>query len=130
MRFIEEFMQCYFTERTQLLRTHEDVAHEMDSSFFTESHLNERKQKRDDSRCLENDAPPSVINVVNHGLSTEVVSSEPEGESRKQYRYTLISTGGGWQIAKILEECWFCGNPELEIEHQCENGWIAINYCF
>lgn len=129
MQSIEEFMQSYFAERTQLLRTHEDESNEMDSSLHTDSYLNDRKEKRDRSRCRENDALPTVINVANHGLSTEVVSSEPEGESRKQYRYTLISTECGWQIAKIQEECWFCTKPELEFVHQCENGWITINYC-
>lgn len=129
MQSIEEFMQSYFAARTQLLCSHEDMSDEMDSSLHTESYFIERKAKRDRTRCQENDAPPSVINVVNHGLSTEVVSSEPEGERRKQYRYTLISTECGWQIAKILEECRFCRNPEWEIEHQCENGWVPINYC-
>lgn len=129
MQSIEEFMQSYFAARAQLLCAHEDMRDEIDSSLYTEAYCTERRARRDRSTGQENDAPPSVIKVVNQGLSTEVVSSEPEGKNRKQYRYTLISTECGWQIAKILEECEFCRNPVWGIAHQCENGWALIDYC-
>jgi hypothetical protein len=129
MSSVEEFMQSYFAERTQLLRLHEDTWNEMNRPFYTESHLNEWKLEVDFGRSYENGMQPTVIHVANHVQSTEVITLEPDWGERKRFRYALLQNEHGWQIAQIFEECLDCRPPRLIDEHQCKNGWVAVDYC-
>lgn len=129
MSSVAEFMQSYFAERTQMMRFHENACGEMDRSFLTEPYLNEKKLERDFSRNYEMETQPTVIHVTNHDSTTEVVTSEPDCGERKRYRYVLLRNEHGWQIAQIFEECMHCRPPRLDDEHQCKNGWLAVDYC-
>lgn len=127
MQSIKEFMQCYFSERTELYRAWVNKGMPFRESFFTENYLTIQDEQWEKDWVQEQTQPPIVL-IHTLGDSTEVITSELDFGVLKRYRYSLRISEAGWQIDHIGKECTLCHGKNVGAVGGCSLcngvGWV------
>src|SRR5688572_16633944 len=108
MQSVQEFMQSYFRERTDLRRgwlTHSETFRE---KYFTADYSRSHHRSEDEIRSFEKDNPAGVLDVDDSGASAVAVTTEPSGKRQQRRRYHLQRSGETWLIQRQEFECFIC----------------------
>lgn len=131
MQPIKEFMQQYFTERTELFNSWLDNRMPYRESFFSSRYLTIQNKQWSEDSARELAHPPVVVRTLTHNESAEVITSELDGDVVKRFRYTLRVSGANWQIEQIAMECDSCNRVDKGAAKNCSScngtGW---NYLY
>ena|SRR5688572_24860763 len=111
----EEFMQNYFSARTELYREEIERRRPHRSIFFTQTCVYDSRNK-----TIEISQNEKVLSITQLDGEAEVITSGValRGE-RMRMRYRLAPTAEGWRINRVNWECRMCQATGKRKDREC-----------
>ena len=127
MQTVQEFMQCYFRERTELRRAWLAHGERFRQRFFTTDYLREHQSSNEEIRSFQKANPAGSMDIADSGSLALVATTEPFGKRQKRFRYHLQRSGETWLVQRHEWECLVCKATGNRGTNQCDNctgtGW-------
>ena len=127
METVNEFMQKFFAERSELMRAAEARSVSFRERYFTEKYLAVQNREYDRNYIYGRIVPFVVLKVEIKSNSVTVITAEPLGNKSERRIYHLKTTNIGWQIDRKGWECYRCKGEEVENGETCSTcdgvGW-------
>ncbi|MDD5300334.1 MAG: hypothetical protein PHD65_07550 [Gallionella sp.] len=127
MKTIEEFMQSYFAEWTELNYIQEANSEAFLERFVSITYLHKTREERNKDTLYRQMHPAVILSVENKGETTEAIVSQPLGCEHELRLYHLRLTKYGWKIERKGWQCYFCKGSGRRDEDRCSScdgvGW-------
>jgi hypothetical protein len=94
MQTVEEFMQNYLRDKTEMQQIQHEKIKEFHQKYFGESYIKFLSDWQD----AKKNNPEIFVSIELYRLSAKAITTEQLGSNQQRYCYALVVSGQGWKI--------------------------------